>query len=187
MFGFGNDKKIQTAADEYVSLIAQRADQYYRVVIHDVVQILVDMGLTQPETAKFLGNPVTKMAYTAGIAAEQLQAARNVMGPKIGEKFEKAVFRRLDSLTDPVMRSTFKMTQHLLAHCRIDGMNARTHTVSYMLMVNDLESSPAMQRFGEAIYRTMINATMMSEGDGVIIHLAPRHGLATPEWIATCQ
>lgn len=182
MFGFG-DGKINEAAEDYVRTVAGKSDDIYRQFIHHVAQCLADMSMTSEELAVFLGHDNTKIAFSAGIAAEQLLAARNVMGPKTGEKFEKAVFKVLERITNPNARGVMAWTPKLLEHCRIDPANMRIHTLSYMLMSSGLGESPVFQKFESSLYRTMISEIIMHEGDGVIMHLAPKHGLASADWL----
>ncbi|MHA6692711.1 hypothetical protein [Devosia sp. A449] len=73
MFGFG-DGKIN--AEEYVRTIAERSDAIYGQPVHHVPQCLVDMEMVSADLQAFLIHDSTNLAFSAGIAAEQLQDAR---------------------------------------------------------------------------------------------------------------
>ena len=61
----------------------------------------------------------------------------------------------------------------------------RIHTLSYMLIANDLEDQPVLQKLEQSmLHRMMISEIVLHVGDGIIVGLAPRHGLTSPEWRA---
>lgn len=179
---------ISNNAQEFIDRSVANSSINYKDFIEKSTQMLVDRGMTIAETERFVQSDNTKIAYAAGLIAEQLLAARNVMGEETGHMFESAVFERLNSILDPKIKKLFGNIPDLLTRNRLDPKNARVGTLQYMLKVNKLDKTEAARKLKESsLFQLFVNATMLQENICTLADLAVERGLATNDWLTNSR